>query len=80
MFSGLGKHKKMKARLVVDESVEPQRKIPYNLREKARKEEQRLMEMGIIEAVPDDEPTTWCTNPVVASKPHNPDAIRYCSD
>ncbi len=84
VFSGLGKHKKMKARLVVDESVAPvihkQRKIPYNLREKARKEEQRLMEMGIIEAVPGDQPTTWCTNPVIASKPHNPDAIRYCSD
>ena len=36
--------------------------------------------MGIIEVVLEDQPTTWCTNPVIASKPHNPEAIRYCSD
>ena len=36
--------------------------------------------MGIIEEVPDDQPTTWCTNPVIAPKPRNPDEIRYCSD
>ena len=47
---------------------------------KAAKEEQRLKELGIIEVVPDSQPTTWCTNPVIAPKPHNPDAIRFCSD
>ena len=84
VFTGLGKHKKITAKLIVDESVIPvvhkQRKIPYNLNEKAKREEQRLVEMEIIEAVPDDQPTTWCTNPVIAPKPHNPKAIRYCSD
>ena len=39
-----------------------------------------MKELGIIENVPDSQPTTWCTNPVIAPKPHNPDAIRYCSD
>ena len=34
----------------------------------------------MIEAVPNDQPTTWCTNPVIAPKPHNPEAIRFCSD
>ena len=76
VFTGLGKHKKIKARLIVDESVIPvvhkQRKIPYNLHEKAKREEQRLVEMGIIEAVPDDQPTTWCTNPVIAPKHTTP--------
>ena len=84
VFTGLGKHKRVKAKLIVDESVTPivhkQRRIPYNLRRKAKEEEQRLEKVGIIENVPDNQPTTWCTNPVIASKPHNPDAIRYCSD
>ena len=39
-----------------------------------------LMELGIIEQVPDSVPTTWCTNPVVDPKPHKPGDIRYCSN
>lgn len=84
VFTGLGKHTKIKAKLIVDESVTPvihkQRKIPYNLEKKAKEEEQRLEELGVIEEVPDSQPTTWCTNPVIAPKPHNTEAIRYCSD
>ena len=38
------------------------------------------MELGIIEQVPDSVPTTWCTNPVVAPKPHTPGDIQYCSN
>ena len=34
----------------------------------------------MIEAVPNNQPTTWCTNPVIAPKPHNPEAISFCSD
>ena len=74
----------MKAKLIVDNSVTPiaqkPRKIPYNLEKTVKEEEQRLMGLGIIEEVPDSEPTTWCTNPVVAPKPHKPGAIRYCSN
>lgn len=84
VFSGLGKHKRIKAKLTVDETVNPiahkLRKIPYNPAQKATKEEQRLKELGVIETVPDDQPTTWCTNPVIARKPHNLEAIRFCSD
>ena len=49
---------------------------PTTSGQKAAKEEQRLKELGIIEPVPDSQPTTWCINPVVAPKPHNPEAIR----
>ena len=84
VFSGLGKHKYIKAKLIVDESVQPvshkQRRIPYNLAQKAAQEELRLREQGVIEAVPDNQHTTWCTNPVIAPEPHNPEAIRFCSD
>ena len=83
-FSGLGKHNTIKAKLIVDENVTPiahkPRKIPYSLAKKATEEEQRLKEIGVIETVPDNQPTTWCTNPVIAPKPHNPEAIRFCSD
>ena len=84
VFTALGKHTKIKAKLIVHESVAPvihkQCKIPYNLEKKAKAEEQRLKELGVIEEVPDSQPTTWCTNPVIAPKPHKPEAIRYCSD
>ena len=84
VFTGIGKHKKIKAKFIVDESVpamaHKQRKVPYNLSVKAKIEEKRLKDLGIIEEVPDDQPITWCTNPVIAPKPRNPDEIRYCSD
>ena len=62
VFNGLGLHKTVKAKLIVDNSVTPiaqknSRRIPYNF-EKKVEEEQRLMGLGIIEEVPDSEPTT----------------------
>jgi len=61
VFSGLGKHKSIKAKLIVNKDIHPvahkQRRIPYNLAPKATKEEQRLRDLGIIEAVPDSQPT-----------------------
>ena len=46
VFLGLGKHKSIKTKLIVNEDVHPvahkQRRIPYNLARKAAKEEQRL--------------------------------------
>ena len=84
VFSGLRKHKHIKAKLIVDESIQPvthrERRIPYNLAQKAAHEELRLREQGVIETVPNKQPTTWCTNPVIAPKPHNPEAIRFCLD
>ena len=84
VFNGIGLHKTIQAKLIVDMSVTPTaqkpRKIPYNLTRLAQKEEDRLLEAGIIEKVPDDIATTWCTNPVIVPKPHKPDHIRYCSN
>ena len=84
VFSGLGNHNSIKAQLIVKQDVHPvarkQRSNPHSLAQKAAKEEQRLKELGIIKAVPDTQLTTLCTNPVIAQKPHNPDAIRFCSD
>ena len=40
---------------------------------KAKIEQKRLKDLGIIEEVPDDQTITWCTNPVIAPKPRNPD-------
>ena len=58
------------------------KKIPYNPAREAVREEQRLNELGVIETVPDEQPISWYTNdnPVIASKPHNLEAIRFCSD
>ena len=84
VFNGIGLHKTIQAKLIVDMSVTPTaqkpRKIPYNLTRLAQKEEDRLLEAGIIEKVPDDIATTWCTNPVIVPKPHKPGHIRYCSN
>ena len=83
-FERLGKHALYKAKLIIDQSVEPvvqkQRKIPYNLQQKVLQEEKRLQSLGMIEDVPENEPTTWVTNPVIAPKPNNPDEIRYCAN
>ena len=72
MFNGLGLHKAIKAKFVVDPPVTPvvQKpwQVPYNLEKKVR-EEDRLMKLGVIEEVPDDVPTMCCTNPLVVHKP-----------
>ena len=82
VFNGLGKHKTIKARFIIDQSVQPTvqrpRKVPYNLMKQVQEEEDRLINMNIIEPVPDTEPTTWCTNPVIAPKKNG--KIRFCSN
>ncbi|KAK6171902.1 hypothetical protein SNE40_018325 [Patella caerulea] len=84
VFHGLDKHKLYKASFIVDKTVKPviqkQRKVPYNLEDKALAEEIRLINNNIIEDVPSTEPITWYTIPVTACKPHNKDAIRYCTN
>ena len=67
VFNGIGLHKTIQAKLIVDMSVTPiaqkPRKIPYNLTRLAQKEEDRLLEAGIIEKVPDDmvHQPSYCT-------------------
>ena len=74
-FEGLGKHALYKAKLIIDHSVEPvvqkQRKISYNLKQEVLQEEKRLQSSGIIEDVPENEPTTWVTNAVIAQETDN---------
>ena len=50
------------------------------MKQKLLQEEKRLQSLGIIEDVPENVPTTWVTNPVIAPKPNNPDDIRYCTN
>ena len=84
IFERLGKQALYKAKLIIDHSVEPvgqkQKKIPYNLKQKVLQDEKRLQSLGIIEDLPENEPTTWMRNPVIAPKPNNPDEIRYCTN
>ena len=78
----LGKHKSIKAKFIIDSTVEPivqkPRKVLYNLEKQVKEEEERLLTMGVLETVPDEVPTTWCTNPVVVSKKNG--KIRFCSN
>ena len=82
-FNGFGKNTKIKAKYIEDTSVTPitqkPKRVPYNLKKRTMEEEDRLIAQDIIEMVPDDVPTTWCTNLVIAPKRHDPEAIRYCS-
>ena len=61
--------------------VQKPRSVPYNLENKVRYEEEKLLlELSVIKKVPDHEATVWCINEVVAPKPHRLDAIQYCSN
>ena len=55
------------------------RKIPYNLEEKAESKLTQLLNADVVEKVPDNEPRTWVSPPVVAPKPGRED-IRFCVD
>jgi len=55
------------------------RKIPYNLEAKSESKLQQLLSADVIERVPDTEPRTWVSPPVVAPKPGSDD-IRFCVD
>ena len=82
MYTGLGKQMKFKASS--HDSVIPAAhmkwKNPCNLNEREKKEDKRLVGMVMIEAVPDDQPRTCCTNSVKAHKVDNPETILHTSD
>ena len=67
---------------MVDKTVTPvvqkSRRIPINLAEPAEKKVEQLMGEDIIERYPDNEPRTWVSPPVIASKPNGD--IRFCVD
>ena len=81
MYTGLGKQMKFKASShdLVIPAAHMKWKSPCNLNER-EKEEKRLVGMVMIEAVPDDQPPTCCTNSVKAHKVDNPETILHTSD
>ena len=40
----------------------------------------RLIALGVLEVVPDDTATAWCTKPIVAPKPHKLGEIHSVSN
>ena len=72
LFNGIGKHKHAKVKICVDKSVTPvaqvNPRIPYHYQDKLKEELQKLGEAGVVESVPDDEPTTWISPLVIQPK------------
>ncbi|CAB4026068.1 Hypothetical predicted protein [Paramuricea clavata] len=84
VFTGkIGKAKTNEVSLMIDDSVTPvvqkQRRIPVNLSERAEIKIQDLLDQDIIERVPDNQPRSWVSPPVIAPKPDS-NNIRFCID
>ena len=82
VFSGLGKLKNKQVELAIDETVtpvaQPQRSIPFHLRQKVENELEKLEHDDIIEKIPDNTPTEWVSPVVIVPKQNN--NIRLCVD
>jgi hypothetical protein len=82
VFSGLGKLKDEKVKLNIDQSqqpkAQPQRRIPYHIREKVTCALEELDKDDIIERVPENQPTPW-VSPIVAV-PKKDGNVRICVD
>ena len=73
MFRGLGKLKGHQIKLNIDPNVppdsQPQRRIPFHMRKKVKLAIKELEKsQGIIEKVPDSQPTPWVSAIVTVSK------------
>ncbi|XP_028415679.1 uncharacterized protein K02A2.6-like [Dendronephthya gigantea] len=84
VFTGkIGKAKTKEVSLMIDDSITPvvqkQRRIPFNLLDRAENKIQDLLDQDIIERVPDNQPRSWVSPPVIAPKPDSND-IRFCID
>ena len=81
LFTGVGLLKGNELKLHIDESVkpvaQPVRRIPFGLREKVDKKLDQLLELDIIEEVPDG-PSRWISPLVVV--PKGDGDIRVCVD
>ena len=71
------------ASLMIDDNVtlvaQKPRQIPFNLLDRAENKIHDLLEQGIIERVPDNQPRSWVSPPVIPPKPDSND-IRFCID
>ena len=82
VFTGLGKLKGAKVTLSIDETktprAQPQRRIPYHVRQKVKEALAQLEKEDIIERVPEDEGTPWVSPIVVVPKKDG--GVRICVD
>ena len=82
VFSDLGKLKGEKVKLNIDKEqapkAQPQRRIPYHIREEVKCALSELEQQDIIERVPDNQPTPWIS-PIVAVPKKN-GGVRICVD
>ncbi len=82
VFSGLGKLKGEKIKLDIDKTqtpkAQPQRRVPYHIREKVKNAITELGKQDIIEKVPENEATPWVF-PIVAV-PKKDGQVRICVD
>ncbi|CAB4007481.1 PREDICTED: uncharacterized protein K02A2.6-like [Paramuricea clavata] len=82
VFSDLGKLKGEKIKLDIDKTkipkAQPQRRIPYHIREKGKNAITELENQGVIEKVPENEATPW-VSPIVAV-PKKDGQVRICVD
>ena len=83
VFTGkIGKAKINEVSLMIDDNVTPvvwkPRPIPFNLLDRAENKIHDLLDQDIIERVPDNQPRSWVSPPVIAPKPDSND-IRFAS-
>ena len=81
VFEGQGKLNNKKIKLYIRDDVnlvmQPQRRIPYHIRQDVSKELKKLQDQDVIEKVT-NQPTPW-TSPIVAT-PKKDGGIRICVD
>ena len=82
VFQGLEKLKTDKVKLNIDThqapKAQPQRRIPYHIRQKVENAIEELEKQDIIERVPESQPTPW-VSPIVAV-PKKDGGVRICVD
>ena len=82
LFQGVGKMRDVEITLHIDPNVppvaQPERRIPFHLRNKVADELKRLEQNDIIEDATG--PTPWVSPIVAAPKPKNPNEVRVCVD
>ena len=82
MFKGLGKLKDFAVKLNIDVNIfpvaEPQRRIPFHIREKVKIAIDKLLEDDIIEKLSDTQATPWISPIVVL--PKGDSSLRICVD